>query len=323
MVNDLGRKLFYDYQHGSLSSPLPPWDDDPAVFVAGLEETVEGCRWLIDRGGDDLRTLLERDAEWSPAGRVPVRPAAGQARHRGGQRPGAQRHLPGVGGALGGAGEILWEMHLKQTTDRDPAMVSLMVWREIAPRPADKAKARRVHPRGDRRAGRAAGTDRVAEFEQIAEAEAAERADRAAFDPSPSFERHRRHQSSLGRELLRTIDTLRRLRKVEVGPSVHDGEGPLTGASASTPPTQPPGEGEARACTRGVAGVRDRAARRHPRRARACSLGRRRVRLRPSHPVKSSALRGREVHEHESRDDRSQPAINTRINGNGGYIDMR
>ena len=48
----------------------------------------------------------------------------------------------------------------------------------------------------------------AAEFKQIAGAEAAERADRAAFDPSPAFERHRRHQASLGRELLQTVDTL-------------------------------------------------------------------------------------------------------------------
>ena len=53
----------------------------------------------------------------------------------------------------------------------------------------------------------------VAELEEIAEAEAAEAADRAAFDPSPAFDRHRRHQASLGRELLRTVETLRRLRR--------------------------------------------------------------------------------------------------------------
>ena len=59
----------------------------------------------------------------------------------------------------------------------------------------------------------------VAEFNQIAEAEAAEAADRAAFDPRPAFDRHRRHQASLGRELLRTVDTLRRLLKEEKRPS--------------------------------------------------------------------------------------------------------
>ena len=59
----------------------------------------------------------------------------------------------------------------------------------------------------------------MAEFEEIAELEAAEAADRAAFDPSPAFDRHRRHQASLGRELLRTVDSLRRLQKLDVEPS--------------------------------------------------------------------------------------------------------
>jgi hypothetical protein len=43
--------------------------------------------------------------------------------------------------------------------------------------------------------------------------EAAEMPDRAAFDPSAGFERHRRYRTSLGRELLRTLDTQRKLRK--------------------------------------------------------------------------------------------------------------
>ena len=53
----------------------------------------------------------------------------------------------------------------------------------------------------------------LAEHEQLAAEEAAELPDRAAFDPSPGFERHRRYRTALGRELLRTLDTLRKLRK--------------------------------------------------------------------------------------------------------------
>ena len=242
VVNDLARKLFYDYQHGSLSSPLPPWDDDPAVFVAGLEDTLEGCRWLIARW-HDLRALLERNAQWSQADVYRFVRLLGKL----GIEAVNDLELNALFLAWEvlweGQGKILWEMHLKQTRLRDPAMVTMMIWREIAPRPADKAKALEfILGVIDEQAGRL--EQRVAEFEQIAEAEAAERFDRAAFDPSPGFERHRRHQASLGRELLRTIDTLRRLRRAEVSPSVHNGQGLLTGASASTPPTQPPGEGE-------------------------------------------------------------------------------
>src|SRR5271166_1642905 len=53
----------------------------------------------------------------------------------------------------------------------------------------------------------------LAEHAQFAAEEAALLPDRAAFDPSPGFERHRRYRAALGRELLRTLDTLRKLRK--------------------------------------------------------------------------------------------------------------
>ena len=42
-------------------------------------------------------------------------------------------------------------------------------------------------------------------------------ADRAALDCSPAFERHRRYQSAKTRELLRTLETLRRMRNSEWG----------------------------------------------------------------------------------------------------------
>ncbi len=47
--------------------------------------------------------------------------------------------------------------------------------------------------------------------------EADERYDRAALDCSPAFERHRRYQSARHRELIRTLETLRKMRKEELG----------------------------------------------------------------------------------------------------------
>ncbi len=46
-----------------------------------------------------------------------------------------------------------------------------------------------------------------------AAAEDADWADRAALDCSTEFERHRRYQSAKTRELLRSLDTLRRMRE--------------------------------------------------------------------------------------------------------------
>ena len=57
-------------------------------------------------------------------------------------------------------------------------------------------------------------------------------ADRAAFDGSPAFERHRRYQSAKTRELHRTLDTLRKMRNSEFGTGneeeeLAEGEGPM------------------------------------------------------------------------------------------------
>ena len=52
----------------------------------------------------------------------------------------------------------------------------------------------------------------------------AERYDRAALDCSPAFERHRRYQSARHRELLRTLETLRKMRKEEFGTGNGEGE---------------------------------------------------------------------------------------------------
>jgi len=96
----------------------------------------------------------------------------------------------------------------------DPAHNSLLVWREIAPRPGDKTEALAVLSSVvDQHIGRL--EELLAKYEEIEEEEAAERCDRAALDSSPAFEGHRRYQSTQTRELLRTLDTLRRMRNGE------------------------------------------------------------------------------------------------------------
>ena len=91
-----------------------------------------------------------------------------------------------------------------------------VTYREIAPPPSDKNAALiLICSVIERHVGRL--EELLAEHEQIEAAEAAERYDRAALDCSPAFERHRRYQSARHRELMRTLETLRRMRNSECG----------------------------------------------------------------------------------------------------------
>ena len=137
----------------------------------------------------------------------------------------------------------LWNLFWNMAPVRDPALNIKTVWRELGPRPADKPAAltvlRAVMDQQSERLERV-----IAEYDETAESESSERLDLAAFDPSPGFDRSRRHQAALGRELLRTVDTLRRMRKEDARPIVDDDKGLQPGASATMPPAQPRGEEE-------------------------------------------------------------------------------
>src|SRR5208337_4853320 len=95
-------------------------------------------------------------------------------------------------------------------------------YREIAPPPSDETAALTlIRSVIERHVGRL--EELLAEHEEIEADEADERYDRAALDCSPEFERHRRYQSARHRELLRTLETLRKMRKEECG--MRNGEG--------------------------------------------------------------------------------------------------
>src|SRR5208337_1141514 len=96
-------------------------------------------------------------------------------------------------------------------------------YREIAPAPSDKTAALiLICSVIERHVGRL--EELLAEHEEIEADEAAERYDRAALDCSRAFERHRRYQSARHRELLRTLETLRKMRNSECGMGNREGE---------------------------------------------------------------------------------------------------
>ena len=62
-VHDLSSKLFFQAGIGPSYSDSTA-DDYPAVIVRRLEESAEGCRWLLARWAEILN-LLDREAAWS------------------------------------------------------------------------------------------------------------------------------------------------------------------------------------------------------------------------------------------------------------------
>jgi hypothetical protein len=74
-------------------------------------------------------------------------------------------------------------------------------------------------------------------------------ADRAALDTSPEFERHRRYRSAKTRGLLRMIDTLCKVRKVEIG--IENGEDGCQAAEGELQVADEPCELEAGGCDEG------------------------------------------------------------------------
>src|SRR5208337_2930650 len=62
-VHDLGSKLFFE-AGVELGYPESTGDDNPAVIVRRLEESAEGCRWLLARWAE-LLNVLDCKAAWS------------------------------------------------------------------------------------------------------------------------------------------------------------------------------------------------------------------------------------------------------------------
>ncbi len=109
-----------------------------------------------------------------------------------------------------------WENFREERFRTDPSFNHRQCWREIVARPSNAAEAREVLD--------TIIVDHVENLKELlARNEAIEAvadpdwADRAALDLSPGFERLRRYQSAKTRELLRTLDALRKLRHADFG----------------------------------------------------------------------------------------------------------
>ena len=213
-VHELGSKLFFQSVIGPGYSAASP-DDYPAVIVRRLEESAEGCHWLLARWGE-LLNVVNCEADWGDAEIVRLVGLLGKR--------GIEAHFDPELNALFHAfdqlGDRLGQTFWCERRDRLPlgynGGLKYLPYRTIAEPPADKNQALvficTIIEREVRRL-----EELLAEHEEIETDEAAERYDRAALDCSRAFERHRRSQSARTRELLSTLEAFRKMRKEEFG----------------------------------------------------------------------------------------------------------
>ena len=220
-VHDLGSKLFFQAGIG-LGYPESTGDDYPAVIVRRLEESAEGCRWLLARWAE-LRTfwtakppgMIRKSSDWSGCWVSAVSRRTSTRNSIPSSMP-SMRWATASATSSGRTGEICCRWAIR-------AVSMIVPYREIAPPPSDETAALTlIGSVIERHVGRL--EELLAEHEEIEADEAAERYDRAALDCSPAFERHRRYQSARHRELLRTLETLRKMRKEEFGTGNGEGE---------------------------------------------------------------------------------------------------
>ena len=137
VVVELGRKLFYDYRPLSLAHDVKPkWNDDPAVFVAGLEETIEGCRWLLDRWAE-MRFVVESPQPLELTDLARFVRLMGKNGYEAINDPALNAVFQVWELCDKGCAKMLWEFFRKCTPPRDPLFNLDGIWREFAPPPAD------------------------------------------------------------------------------------------------------------------------------------------------------------------------------------------
>jgi hypothetical protein len=203
-VCDLGRKLLYNAGPRILPVSGPPWDDNPAAFLCGLESTAEGCRWLLERW-TVLGDMLEREAIWTLTDLYRSIRLQGKHPVDAVNDPDLNLQIQAWEMMSPGAAVDFWERCYHQTPKVDPGFQGFMEWREIADKPADEAEAMVLIKRMI--AGRIERLEElIAVHEEIAGEEAIELADAASFDPGPEAERLRRFQAAKSRELRQTLE---------------------------------------------------------------------------------------------------------------------
>jgi hypothetical protein len=251
-VGELGRRLLYDSGPRILPTSGPPWEDNPAAFLSGLEESAEGCRWLLDRWSE-INSMLVRPSAWTYGDLFRLIRLQGKYPVEAIYDPALNTLFLALDVITPGAAELFWNECKRCKPRHDPGFSDFWRWREIADRPADPKQALLLIQELVRDQ-MARVSELLAVHEEIAGDEADELADRASSDGSAAGERLRRMQTARGRELRQTLELLMTMRKAENngqadgdGGQMKDGESPVPEGPATAAVVAASGNADAEA----------------------------------------------------------------------------
>lgn len=215
-VCDLARKLLYMAGKRLLPGSGPEWADDPSAFLAALEETTEGARWLLDRW-TEIRCLILSDQDWTFLDQFKFVRLLGKQPFDAIDDPELNEVFLAWEVIEAGWGVRFWKKVQESTPYEDPAFSAWRIWREIVPRPVDaEAAVARLRSIAEREIERL--EELLDDLDAIEGDDARELAEQASFSASDASERLRRFQTARTRELIKTVETLSKLRKESVRP---------------------------------------------------------------------------------------------------------
>ncbi len=215
-ISELGRTLLYLNGPEEIKVDKQPLgSDDPALLVAELEDTADGCDWLLQRWSE-YGNLLHRRTRWEEPVLIRFLRLMGKRLVEAVFDPEINLIFLAWDVIEPGYARKEWESYSDERSILDPAYTHRLKWREIAPRPKDPEEAWDVLS--------TIFKEYVTRLKELlAENETNEAMlkddptwmDRAAMDCSPAFERHRRYQSARTRELHKTLELLNKMRNSE------------------------------------------------------------------------------------------------------------
>ena len=209
-VHELGTKLFYQTAIGPGYPDATP-DDYPAVIVRRMEESAEGCRWLLEQWAQ-LLNVVDAKVPWGDPEVIRFCGLLGKRGIEAHFDPELNALFHAFDAIAKGLGQRFWTERRDHIPLGYYGGFQYVNYRIITAPPRDKNEAMvLICTVIAKNVGRLEKL--LKEYEAIEAEEADERYDRAVLDCSRAFERHRRYQSARTRELLGVLEEYRKMRK--------------------------------------------------------------------------------------------------------------